>query len=482
MKNRIKLLILFTFCILQSCDNFLDIQPKGIQIPKYYEDYARLLNHVKMMDADEGYINFITDDILLGEDTLTYGRLDLVAEQKMNLYQFNHGPIFSKGMSDNLWEKAYYRIYTFNTVINNALNCPDRTDAERQALVAEAKVSRAFEYLVLVNMYAKHYDATSAVTDFGVPVILSEDVNKPYVRKSVQQVYDQVFKDLKEAAPYVPEKARNRFAISMQVLNGVKARAYLYMGDYDKARTAANDALADGVTLNDLCLYSINPKANGAGRIYIAETSEKFPNIEDNKESVYTRVGTDILSLSVNVYASPDLLELYTKNLPEGAIDQRRSLFFCDDSYKMSNNTYYFKGKSIWVPYINFNCGISATELYFIVAECNARLNNADAALDLLDLIREKRILNNKPLPRTLNKEETLKVVLEERRREFAFGGSIRLIDLKRLNREEAFRKDIVHVTGTENWTLPANDARYILPVPPKVLDAYDGNFPVYER
>lgn len=482
MKNRIKFLFLFTVCILQSCDNFLDIKPKGIQIPKYYEDYARLLNHTKMMYSDDAYINYITDDILLGEDTLTYGRLDLAKEHQMNLYKFEHGALFSKGTSDFLWENAYYRIYTLNTVINNVLDCPDKTEADRQTLVAEAKVSRAFEYLVLVNLYANHYDAKSAGKDFGVPILLSVDVNKPYVRNSVQEVYDQIFKDLNEAEPYIAEKARNRFSISKQVLNGIEARAYLYMGEYDKALIAANNALSDGVTLNDLCLYSINPKVSGAGRIHIAETGEKFPNLEDNREPVYTRFGTDILAQSVNVYASSDLLNLYKKSLPEGAIDQRRVLFFCDDSYKLSNNTYYFKGKSIWVPYINFNCGISATEIYFIAAECNARLDNPDEALKMIDIIRDKRILNNESLPRTLSKEETLRVVLEERRREFALGGSVRLIDLKRLNREEAFRKDIIHTVGNESWTLPANDPRYILPIPPKVLDAYNGKYPVYER
>ena len=49
--------------------------------------------------------------------------------------------------------------------------------------------------------------------------------------------------------------------------------------------------------------------------------------------------------------------------------------------------------------------------------------------------------------------------------------GAPRLIDLKRLNREDWFRKDIVHTADGETWTLPANDLRYIMPVPQTVLD-----------
>ena len=68
------------------------------------------------------------------------------------------------------------------------------------------------------------------------------------------------------------------------------------------------------------------------------------------------------------------------------------------------------------------------------------------------------------------NRTEALRLVIDERRREFAMLGAPRLIDLKRLNREDWFRKDIVHTADGETWTLPANDLRYIMPVPQPVL------------
>ena len=68
---------------------------------------------------------------------------------------------------------------------------------EKQALIAEAKVCRAFEYLSLVNVYAKHYDSVTANSDLGVPVILSEDINKVYRKKVYKLVIRSDFKDLK---------------------------------------------------------------------------------------------------------------------------------------------------------------------------------------------------------------------------------------------------------------------------------------------
>ena len=59
--------------------------------------------------------------------------------------------------------------------------------------------------------------------------------------------------------------------------------------------------------------------------------------------------------------------------------------------------------------------------------------------------------------------------------------GAPRLIDLKRLNREDWFRKDIVHSADGETWTLPANDLRYIMPIPQTVLD-FNPDMPQYDR
>ena len=114
---------------------------------------------------------------------------------------------------------------------------------------------------------------------------------------------------------------------------------------------------------------------------------------------------------------------------------------------------------------------MNSTEFFLILAECYARSDEMEQCLTILDRIRDKRIVGNVPLPRT-TVQEALRLTLDERRREFALqGGSLRLVDLKRLNREEPFKKDI----------LPANDERYVLPLPPAVISA-NPSIPVYPR
>ena len=78
-------------------------------------------------------------------------------------------------------------------------------------------------------------------------------------------------------------------------------------------------------------------------------------------------------------------------------------------------------------------------------------------------------------------RDGVLKMVIADRRKGFASVGPTRLIDLKRLNRESWFAKTITHSAGSEGtWTLPANDLRYIMPVPENVLSFND--MPQYER
>lgn len=489
MKNIYITILCCSFLALYACDDFLDIKPKGIQIPEYYDDYLRLLNHKNMMYADDSYLSYITDDILLVDEKLELGQFIQAQEHKQNLYAFANGPIYSSGMTDNLWEDAYKRIYTFNVIINNVPACSDAKESEKNELVAMARVNRAFEFLILVNVYGKHYDAATANTDLGIPIILSEDINSDYQRNTVAEVYEQIISDMNKAETYLKKNTSSPFKPTIQSLNALRAKVYFYMGDWENARNYALAATAPESHFIDLTTYAINPKANGMGRIFNPDTNKAFPDIYDNQESLFARCGKDYMSLSRNIYVSDDLLAVYEKDLPQNAVDKRKELFGSKDFFKLYNKVYEFPGKTMWVPYCNFNGGLSYPETTLILAESIVRLAlrkgnelNADVekALQLVDHLRNNRIVNNLPLKCT-DARSALRVILDERRRELALSGSIRLIDLKRLNKEEAFRKNIVHTMGNQTWTLPANDPRYILPLPPKVL-AENPSLPIYER
>lgn len=489
MKIRIYLALIAATFALQGCDSFLDVKPKGYTIPEKFEDYEKLMNYANLYRSLDVYPSFITDDILLlskNQTTVSWFEYEGKSDEQRNLYSFQHGQIYTPGNNDGIWEGGYSNIFTYNAVINNVMSSPDASDTEKKRLLAEALVGRAFEYLNLVNVYGKHYDAATAATDYGVPLVLSEEVSRTYKRNTVAEVYAQIAEDLNKATPNLSEKVAHSFRPNQSIGYAFLSRMYLYMGKYSEALTNANEALKISNELVDYKLYTT--RHSTFNRIILADNSDvTFPNEHYNVENIYTRMMNGTSYLFKSVAASKDLLDVYKTNLATDGKDMRFELFFVTDqaNFKMDANAApeKFVGYSSFAPYLELNAGFTTPEIYLIAAECEARVGSIDKALGHLNKLRDSRIKGNvhyTNIP-AMTKQQALKLVIDERRREFAFSGIYRLVDLKRMNREEGFAKTITHTAEGQTWELPANDSRYIMPVPLNVLD-YNSNMPQYER
>ena len=106
---------------------------------------------------------------------------------------------------------------------------------------------------------------------------------------------------------------------------------------------------------------------------------------------------------------------------------------------------------------------LNVPEMYLVRAECLARENKMQDALDDVNKLRLNRItpaayVAFTPADFDNDPEKVLRFVLEERRRELAFTG-MRVIDLKRLNKEARFQKTVKHTAeGVEYELLPNSD------------------------
>jgi starch-binding outer membrane protein, SusD/RagB family len=469
--------------LFTACNKFLDIKPKGYSIPEFYEDYAKLLNDQSLIMVSSAYPGYLTDEVSIGTkgDPVKGAELSRLPTVKKNLYAFANGAVFLPGESDVIWESAYSHMFTYNVVINNIMQVPDATEKDKRELKAVALLGRAYELMTVVNVYAPHYDPQTAQNDLGVPIVKTGDISEVYKRNTIAEVYDQIKKDLEESLPDLPEKARHVFYPSRSIGYAFLSRMYLYMGNYASALKNAQEALNLNSNLVDYNLYTTKTGVTFGRVCLAADNAVAFPVAQDNSESIWVRLaGMSMGSLNAEVYASPDLLNVFKKNLPATAVDKRMELFFCDGKANFSTRAIVFPGRVLYAPYIDFNTGLSTPELYLIAAECEARLNNKDAALNYLNTLRSKRIRNHVDLTAT-TADEALVMALDERQRELCYINTTRLIDLKRLNKDPRFAKTIVHIQGTETFSLPPNDKRYIMPVPPKVLEL-NPSIPVYER
>lgn len=481
--KKIFYLALLASGLFVSCNSYLDVKPKGFTIPELVNDYRQLLGNQALIRASPAYPDYISDNVQSGdlEDVNSSASFNSYATVKKNLYTLAHGAIFEDGDYDPYWESAYSHIFTYNVVINNVLAAKDGTAVEKNRLWAEAKIGRAFEYLTLVNIYAAHYKEGSAASDLGLPLVLSEDINKTYDRVSVKEIYDLVETDLEEALPHLAVNSNHNFQALKSVGFAFLSRMNLYKGNYQEALKNAQEALKLNSYLEDYSLYT-NKGNTTWGRVCL-KTDDKspFPDVRVSDETVWGRLGTSSYgALNAEVYASADLIATYKKDLASGALDKRYDLFFCRDSASFGARTTYFPGRVLWAPYVEINTGFSTGELYLTAAECQARIGSTAEALTLLNTLRDSRIEKNVHFA-GLDKTEALRVILDERRREMPYVGSSRLIDLKRLHVSGDLTKNIEHRLGDKTYEMSSSDARMILPVPPKVL-SLNPSIPQYER
>lgn len=127
---------------------------------------------------------------------------------------------------------------------------------ELKASLGQAKAVRAFDYLCLASHFQFNYQI--AADKPCVPIVTEEQIdfaNNP--RASVQAVYDLIISDLTEAIELLEGFNRpNKQQIDQQVAYGLRARAYLAMGEWDKAAEDARIAV-EGYTPYTLAEVSV---------------------------------------------------------------------------------------------------------------------------------------------------------------------------------------------------------------------------------
>lgn len=477
---------------LASCDDWLGNKPKGYTIPETYADYQKLMANQSLFNGLDPYLVYFTDDPMLvdkKETTVEWFEYIGLKDPQRNIFSFKPGQIYTPGNSDPIWEDAYSNIFNYNAVINNVLNSTGGSDTDKSRLHAEALVGRAYEYLYLVNIYGKHYDATTAATDYGVPLVLSEEVGDiKYKRHTVAEVYQQIKEDLETASSSLSDNTSYSFYPTKNACYSLMSRMYLYMGNYSESLKYANMIISvpENIELIDYKKYK---KIDGTQwRCIVTDDNNKtqFPDGQygfQSPEHIYTRY---IRNHTFNsVCESEDLRQAFAKNTnnEQDEVDMREELFFRADQMDRGAGMEYFKGYTIYAAWININAGTSIPEMLLTAAECEARVGSTSKAIEHLNTLRAYRIKNHIPYNAAdyTDKDKVLELVLDERRCEFAMIGYVRYVDLRRLNIDPRFAKTIIHKVGNDTWELPANDKRYIMPVPQNVLE-YNPGIPQYER
>ncbi|MDB5148219.1 MAG: hypothetical protein JWQ57_2239 [Mucilaginibacter sp.] len=454
------IIIALIFISLSSCKKFLDIKPKDKFIPTTLADYENMLNAATVNLYNDYAVDLQTDDAFLpdsGPGNL-YTKQNLIGRE---IYTFQKN-VFGQGDNDVMWSEGYKRVFYFNTVINNVMGATEGSDANKKSVRAEALLGRAIEHLLLVNVYAEHYDPATAATEPGVPLVLEADINAKHIRNTVKEVYDQVIADVNTAIPDLPVQHKlTKFRACKAGGYALLSRVYLFMGDYVNSAKNADLALGLQNTLVDMNTYKVTipgpfPYTPGAPLGWT-----NIPDGQYNVETITARTFLRPFGLGMFVCASPDLTALFTN-------DDRRWVLYYANGWPPAPPFNYMTmyGVKIFLRGDYFNNCLGVPELYLNRAECRARANDLDGALADVNLLRINRITPAaykafSPADFDNDALKVLKFVLQERRRELAFTG-MRSIDLKRLNKDTRLQTTVTHTANGATFVLAPNSPNYL--------------------
>lgn len=169
-------------------------------------------------------------------------------------YCIDHlGPTWAN--SQYAWTFYYSWIKSCNDVITLAGSDPD---ADKAPGAGRAYFYRAYFYLDLAQMFAKkpcYVDPEAETVPLVVETTSVKDLSQN-ARATNKDIFAQIISDLDKAETYLDGYTRSdKYTPDVSCVYGLKARAYLLMGEWEKAKTFAKQAQA-GYTLMDEAAYT----------------------------------------------------------------------------------------------------------------------------------------------------------------------------------------------------------------------------------
>ncbi len=430
--------------LLMGCSKAWLDEPssKQLAIPTTIKDVRAMLDNLNIFNGLSipftlhELAEISADNFAMNNNTLLY--FDTYDPMISRAYRFE-ADIFAGLLNVRYWNISYQRIFTANVALET-LDKLDQADPQTTQLRGEALFHRANAYYWLSQLFIAPYDPSNAVAQLGLPLRLIADPNQLSVRSTVEEAYQTIIANLRESA--------ESLSIDNEGLRPIQSAAYallsrvwLSMNVFDSAAHYANKCLQ--LTNGLLDYNTINPLPD-------------FPIPKNNVEVLFSDIAYSSVTHPIFCEVSGDLYNAYEEN------DLRRNIFFkIKPDGKFSFNGGYDGSFALF-------SGVTINEIYLTKAECAARSGDEDIAREAINTLLVNRYVTGEFTPITATGQELLDIILTERRKELCFRG-LRWTDIRRLNLLGALIS-ITHEANGEIYTLPANDRKFVMPIPDDVI------------
>ncbi len=481
--NKIFVIWMTAAMLLCSCDSFLDEQPRGIAIAEKTEHYNGMFNTNDFMNFQhEDYAYWLNDFILLPEEcqeglfsgTSMYDN----AESIIEAFKYET-EIYRPTENCLAWETCYGDIYTYNVIVNGVMDSEGGTEAQKKALQAEARMSRAWMHFILAQKFSKPYDPSYADTELTIPIVTeANSMEKTFERATMKDFYNFISTEMEAACPDLEDRIGYNMRIYKTTGYALLGKYYWMIGEYEKALEPLRIAYERLKNEPDFYLRDLNKIQEKYGYeevpamdLFMTENGSDpdcmIPYSWANTEIMFLKQNTSFMGPlyfgligMVTYYLKPECYDMFDEH------DLRRNLIPTMGPY--GTPTPYPVG---CMNGNMCNHGVEIAEVCLALAECEARVGSQDNAKDVLVNFRKYRVRTGyEGIPETVQSQDDLiKFCLREQDREF-MGRHHRFYNLRRLWNDPLFQeqKPITHSDGTNTYTM-TEDNLY-LKIPETVL------------
>lgn len=428
-----------------ACDDFLTENPStSVPIEQALVTAQDFQNAINGVYYTLGSYRFLGRDVLAIGDVPT----DVTSHSATtsHFYEvFRYQILDTNSYLNEIWAYGYWAIDRCARIINEAASFTEVAKgdlAEVEGCVAQAYAIKALCSLYLTNIFALPYSETNKSTLGIVNVTEPVPAYAQVSRTSVEQNYNLMLSDIAKAKEYYAKEGVEN--VSKQYMNraavaALEARIKLYMGNYEEAITAAQEAitLSSGTivsTKDDYINMFTTLSASTEDIFYIAKAEDDY--LSANALNVlWNQYGLSVNSGTLAEYQPNDIrLSLLGGTWTGGKM---RGITTND---QISN-----------LPVFRL------PEMYLIQAEAYAKLANPDygKAKEKLLEVAAKR---NPDLDKSeISEDQTIiEVIVKERKLELVQEGH-RFFDVRRLG-------EVISVAGGsyENFDI----AKFVYPIP----------------
>jgi hypothetical protein len=469
-----RIITLSVLLLLGGCDHYLNVNPDNRVELNTIDKCAELLTNA-YSSAGYTFTEWMSDNV-----SYTTGTQRL--NEHNQSYQWQDITSVNQDTPTNFWTSTYESIAHANEVLAVIDNL-EGDSKKRNAVKAEALLTRAYGHFMLVNLFAKDYNEQTASTDPGIPYVSEPETVflKKYTRQSVKEVYAAIEQDILKGLKNVDGEFyanSGKYHFTKNAALAFASRFYLFKKDYTNCIKYSSQMLATEPAsfvkdIDALLSQSVNPD----------NYTQLYSSPNDASNLLLVRQVTNF-PVNVGYWPSPSLFQAIFGDNPWNTDDERVELRVPiyirgggnHEGYAIGKYQFLFQRSSI-----TSNVGLYYTimpvfrgeEVILNRAESYVQTNQNTLALQDLQLLVSKRYLGESISLSVLrthyqsnnDANNLLQFILDERRKEFMHEG-LRWFDIKRYGL--AVHHDL---SDGSIVTLTADDKRKIIQIPQTAID-----------